>query len=92
MKNRAGFIPQKYDLEPDYYRCISGCWSAVYKAANGVEYMIKLDAYGFNKQEARTCHVLRQDEDRRRCMFPPFKTLKQAVDAMRILLDSVEPT
>lgn len=90
MKNRLNFIPKSYNLEPDYYKECFGCWNAVYEAANGVEYMIELNAHFPDYNVANTCSILRQDEDCRRAVYPDCKTLREAVNTMKTILDNIE--
>lgn len=90
MKNRPNFIPKSYNLEPDYYRECFGCWNAVYEAADGGEYMIELNAHFPDYNVANTCSILRQDEDCRRAVYPDCKTLREAVNAMKTILDNIE--
>lgn len=90
MKNREGFVPKRYNFEPDYYKQCGCCWNAVYKATDGTEYMIQLNAHFPDYNVANTCSILRQDEDCRRAVYPDCKTLREAVNALKTILDNIE--
>ena len=82
MKNKIGFIPKSFSIQPDYYKNCFNNWNAVFLTDNDEEYHIELCGNVFNNWEtANEVSLLKQNKEFRTpvCM-QNFKTIKSAYD------------
>lgn len=88
MKNKIGFIPKTWEVQPDYYKQIFRNWIAVFLVDDGstmgIEYHLELESNGFyHPENADIVRLLRQDKDCRRFINAErFKSIKQAYKAL----------
>ena len=89
MKNKIGFIPKSYPVQPDYYRDIFNHWAAIFIVDDGTtlgkEYHLQLGGGDFFNgcKEARFVEILKQNKDCRTNIFQDeFKSIKSAYEQL----------
>jgi hypothetical protein len=97
MRNRIGFIPKTWEVQPDYYKQIFRSWVAVFIVDDGTtlgqEYHLELESEGYWHPEKASCaRLLKQHPDCRRFINPErFKSIKQAYQHLLPIIKTKQP-
>jgi hypothetical protein len=89
MKNRIGFIPRNAPIQPDYYKNCFNMWCAVFLTKNDKEYHIQLNHVcgDMEWEGANDVDILLQTKTHRVQIRQPIKTLKEACEEMKKIID-----
>ena len=79
MRNKPNFIPKSWPVQPDGYDLIFNNWNAIFRTADGKEYMIELKGTVSSKwQDAKEVLILERTPTNRVQVTPAFKNVKTA--------------